>query len=528
MTTEAGDRDSAARATLAVSCTATLLVLINFTAPVPTVRAIGADLGSGPTGQTWVLGSISVGLAACLMAVGALADGHGRKRTFVGGGAVLVAASALCAAAPNTAVFVAGRLAQGAASAALLASSLGLLGHAFAPGPARARATGLWGAMVGGGIAVGPVFTALLGEVAPWRAGYAIIAGAAVLVTLWGLVALRESRGARRRLDVAGVLTLGAGIALLVAALTEGRAGWGQPHVPGLLLGALALFVGFVRVERRAAEPVLDPALSRRPAFRAATVGALVTGVGVIGLMTYVPAVAQQVLGLSPLHSALLLATWSGLSFLAAPQARRLAGRVGDRHQVAAGLALCGVGELTLVGIGEQSSWWRLVPGLALAGLGSGVVNAALAGLAVRSVPAHRVAVGSAANNTARYLGASVGVALFAAVLAGAPHGGHSARDVGTGMSRAALIAAVLTLLGAVLVALCRERAGEAGAGAPSAGPVARGGTGRGGAGREGAGPGGGGREGAEHAGGVGDGPRADSAGRAEGSGVGLPARARE
>ncbi|MFE6776073.1 MFS transporter [Streptomyces sp. NPDC057702] len=475
---ETGRHHGAAHTTLAVSCAATLLVLINFTAPMSTVRALSASLGAGPTGQTWMLGGISVGLAACLMAAGALADGHGRKRVFACGGVALAAASALCAAAPTTGVFVAGRLAQGAASAALLASSLGLLGHAYAPGPARARATGLWGAMVGGGIAVGPVFTALLGEVAPWRTAYVVIAGAAALVTGWGLAALRESRATeRRRFDTAGVLTLGAGIALLVAALTEGRAGWGQPRVVALLCGALALLVAFAWAERRAPEPVLDPTLLRRPAFRAATVGALVTGVGVIGLMTYVPVLAQRVLGLSPPHSALLLAIWSGLSFLAAPQARRLAGRVGGRQQVVAGLVLCGVGEWALVGVGEQSSWWRLVPGLALAGLGSGVVNAALAGLAVHSVPAHRVAVGSAANNTARYLGSSIGVALVAAVLALPSHGGSDTGDVGTGMSRAAAVAGTLTLAGAALVALCRDRAPIPTRHAPPTAPVARGGT---------------------------------------------------
>lgn len=467
VTTELAGPRAAARPTLAVSCAATLLVLLNFTAPLSTVGPIGANLGSGPTGQTWMLGSISVGLAACLMAAGALADGYGRRRAFLGGGTGLAAATVLCACAPTTAVFVVGRLLQGAASAALLAASLGLLGHAYPAGPQRARATGLWGAMVGGGITVGPVFSALLIEVAPWRAGYAAIAGAAALVTLCGLVTLRESRDERRRrFDLAGALTLGGGFALLVAALTEGRGGWTRPHVLACAVVALGLLAAFGRLERRTSEPVLDLALLRRPAFRAATVGALATGVGVIGLMTYVPTAAQQVLGASPLGSAALLAIWSGLSFLAAPQARRLVGRVGDRQQVAAGLALCGLGELALIGFGGSSPWWRLAPGLALAGLGSGVVNAALAGLAVRSVPPHRVAVGSAANNAARYLGSSLGVALVAAVLAGAPHGGHSASDFGTGMSRAAAITGCLTLVGAALVAHCRDGA-ERDAGGP-------------------------------------------------------------
>ncbi|MGI5337619.1 MFS transporter [Streptomyces sp. CA-181903] len=457
-----------ARSTLAVSCAATLLVLMNFTATLPTAGLVAADLGSGPSGRTWILGAIGVGLAASLMAAGGLADDRGRKRTFTAGGLLLVLASAVCAAAPGTLVFVCGRLVQGAGSAALLAAGLGLVGRAFPPGPERARATGLWGAMVGGGIAVGPVFAALLVKCLDWRAGYVALAALSAAVTLWGAVSLEESRNEHRRgFDTAGVLTLGLGVALLVGALVEGRGGWGRPRVVVLLVAAAVLLAAFAVVERRVAAPLLDLGLLRRPAFAASAVGALVIGAGVVGLMTYVPMAAQSLFGMGPLRSAALLGVWSGLSFVVAPQARRLAGRVADRHQVAAGLAVCGAGELALAGIGEHASWWRFLPGLVVAGVGSGVVNAALAGLAVRSVPADRVAVGSAANNAARYLGSSVGVALIAAVMAAVPHGGGAAHEAALGLSRAALAAGGLTLAGAVAVALCRERGeGSRGTGA--------------------------------------------------------------
>ncbi|MBH1935256.1 MFS transporter [Streptomyces sp. AV19] len=447
------------RTTLAISCAATLLVLLNFTAPLPAAALIGADLGAGASGRTWILGGIGVGLAASLMVAGSLADDHGRKRVFVAGGGLLALASAGCALATAPWAFVFARVVQGTAGAALLAAGLGLLGHACAPGPERARATGLWGAMVGGGIALGPVFSALVVRAADWRAVYWAVAAAAGALALWGAASLAESRNPRRRgFDAGGAVTLGLGVSLLVAALVEGRGGWARPHVLALLAAAAVALAAFGAVERRADAPLLDLALLRRPAFLASTVGALVVGAGVVGFMTYVPTAAQSLFGMSPLQSAGVLAIWSGLSFVAAPQARRLAGRVTDRHQVAAGLLACGVGQLALAGIGEHASWWRLVPGLVVAGLGSGVVNAALAGLAVRSVPADRVAVGSAANNASRYLGSSIGVALVATVLALAPQGGGAAHAVGVGMSRAALVTGVLVLAGAGLVALCRER----------------------------------------------------------------------
>ncbi|MDA3645142.1 MFS transporter [Saccharopolyspora indica] len=464
MTTEpAVDRSAITRATLAISCAATLLVLINFTAPMVTVRIIGAELDSGASGQTWILSSISVGLAAFLLVAGSLADGFGRKRVFVTGGVLLGLASAMCAMAPTALVFVLARVVQGGASAALLAAGLGLLGHVFPPGPERARATGLWGAMVGGGITIGPVFSALLNKVADWTLAYWIIAALSLLLAGWAALSLEESRSERaRKLDLAGVMTLGGGLSFLVAALTEGRGGWTRPHVLVCLAAALVLLVAFARVERKAADPMLDLGLLKRPAFLAATTGALVTGAAVVGFMTYVPIAVQQVLGLSPLASAVLFGVWAGVSFLVAPQARRLTGRIEARNQIAGGLALCGLGQLALIGIGVQSAWWQLVPGLVLAGAGSGIANASLAGLAVQSVPPNQVAMGSGANNTARYLGSSVGIALVAAVLTMAPGGGGPAGEFASGMTWAAVVSAALSILGAVVVASLRTPARSA------------------------------------------------------------------
>lgn len=449
---------AAARATLVVSCAATLLAIINFTAPVSTVSAIAANLDSGVAGQVWILGSISVGLAASLLVIGSVADDYGRKRIFLIGCAVFVLASVPCAVAPDTTVFALGRVLQGIASAAILTTSLGMLGHAFPSGPARMRATGLWAAMVGGGIAVGPVYSALLIRVSDWRVAYWVIALAWAAVMVWGALTLTDSRNyQRRRLDIAGAVTLGGGISFLVAALTESRDGWDRPQVVGFLVAAIVLLVAFPLLERRVAEPMLDLALLKYRAFIASTLGAFVTGVSVIGFMTFVPLEAQQVLGLSPLIGAGILAIWSGLSWLAAPQARRLSGLLDGRYQVAVGLAVCGVGELALIGIGEHSSWWRFVPGLAIAGLGSGLANAALTGLAIQSVPADRVAMGSGANNTARYVGSAVGIAAMATIISLASSRGDAASQFGVGMSYSAVVAAVLSFVGAFLVSLCRD-----------------------------------------------------------------------
>ncbi len=155
-------------------------------------------------------------------------------------------------------------------------------------------------------------------------------------------------------------------------------------------------------METRAGAPLLDPALFRRPAFLAATSGALFTGLGVIGLFSYLPALLQQSLGMSELDTSWLFLLWSGTALLAALQVRRLPVRFAARHQLALGFALSAAGALTMLGALAAGSWARTVPGFFVAGVGSGLLNAALPRLAVESVPADRTAMGSGATTTRR------------------------------------------------------------------------------------------------------------------------------
>ena len=145
------------RAALLVAALGTVLSLIAFTMTLATIGPTGSDLGAGVSGRTWILSSMSIGLGAALLTAGTIADDVGRRRTFVVGLAVLVAGSLACVVTSSVVVFVAARIVQGVGSAAVIASCLGIIAHAFPAGPARARASGVWGASVGTGIAIGPV-----------------------------------------------------------------------------------------------------------------------------------------------------------------------------------------------------------------------------------------------------------------------------------------------------------------------------------------------------------------------------------
>ncbi|NUW43020.1 MFS transporter [Nonomuraea rhodomycinica] len=400
----------------AVASAAPLLVLTNYTVPMVTLPDTARALGAGPTGPVWILGAIALGLSSVLLVSGGLADDYGRKRVMVAGTGVLAVASVVAALATAVPVFVAARFAQGAASAAMLAGSLGLVGNAYPAGPERVRATGRYGAMIGLGTAVGPLVSGALAQVASWRAAYWLVGACAVALAAVSARVLEESRSPEpRRFDVPGVVLLSLAVAALVAGVTEGRLGWGRPVVVGALALAAVLGAAFVAAERRRPEPLLDLELFRRPAFLVATGGALVVGAAIVGLLSYLPSVLQQGRGLTPLETALLFGLWSSLSFVVALLSRHV--RLATPARFALGLALSAAGFTGLLGLGAGGSMLPIVAGLVVSGAGSGLVNSSITQLAVESVPAHRVSMGSGANNTARYVGSSLGAAGVAAVI---------------------------------------------------------------------------------------------------------------
>ncbi|WP_392670766.1 MFS transporter [Streptomyces sp. LN785] len=440
-------------ATLAVTALATAVALMNYTSPLTTVPAVSAALATPASAQAWLINGTPLGLAVFLLVAGSLADDYGRRRLFLIGTLALGVTTAAGALATTTLAFTLARVAQGAASAAILATSLGLLVGAFPAGAARIRATGIWGAFVSGGIALGPLLAGSLGTI-DWRLTYAVLGLASLVTTAFAFRTLSESRAPRGgRPDLVGAAALGLAMTALLSALTLGRDGWLRVPVALLLLAALALTAVFTAVERRAAAPLIELSLLRSRPFLTSSAGGLFTGLAVIGLFSYLPTLLQGTLGLSAMGTAWLFLLWSGSSFVVALQARRLTGRVSARHQLAAGFALHAVAVVTLLGVLDSPHaptagvWLRLIPALLVSGVGSGLLNAALPRVAVESVPPERAAMGSGANNTARYIGSSAGVAVTIAV---ATSGG--------GADAALLLSVGLALAATVGVMLLRDR----------------------------------------------------------------------
>ncbi len=438
------------RRTLVTAATATLLVLAAFVTPLGTSVRTAAEFAAAPGTQAWLLSSMSVGLAAALLTAGVLADGFGRRRVLVAGLALLGAGAAVAGLAGGAGAFVAGRLLQGVGGAAVLTGALGIIGQVFPPGPERARAAAVWGAALGGGTGLGGVATVLLDHGSQWRVTYLVTA---VLVTVVAVLAHRSLPGAvpgvAGRVDVAGALLLAGGLSVLLAGLVQTRQGWGG-WTGVLLVGGAVVLGAFVLVEMRVASPMLDLGLFRAPGFLAATLGALVTGGATVGLASYLPTMVQRGLGESLLVATSLVLFWSLVSTATAIGVRWLTGMDG-RLLLAAALAVSGVGLAALAVVDDRSTSALLLPGLLVFGVGYGATNAALGREAVAHVPVARAGMGSGANNTARYVGAALGVTVVVLVVTAAGPVG-TPEGLLVGWDRAALGGAAVCVLGGLAV----------------------------------------------------------------------------
>src|SRR3954468_2574417 len=208
----------------------------------------------------------------------------------------------------------------------------------------------------------------------------------------------------------------------------------------------------FVVVERRVATPLLDPGLLRHPRFRAATAGSLVLGAGMIGMASFTPTMVQLAYGRGLWAATLPVFAWAGTGVVTSMLVRRIPHPLEGPRPVALFLVVVAVGQLLTEGLDAGSPSRRLVLPFVVAGAATGVLNTLLGREAIASVPPDRAAMGSGANNTARYLGAACGITLFVTVAT------HTGGDLYDGWNAAALVAAALTLVGAGAIALTGRR----------------------------------------------------------------------
>jgi EmrB/QacA subfamily drug resistance transporter len=399
-------------------CLGTFMLLIDVTICVVALPDMARALGASLTDLQWVLDGYALALAALLLAVGAAADIVGRRRVYVVGTVVFAAASLACGLAPGPGALVAARAVQGAGGAAMLAATLPLLGSVY-EGKRRSVALGVWGAVSGAAAAIGPVLGGLLTEGPGWRWIFLVNLPVSVAAVWLSLAVVPESRQPRgRRIDWAGTVAF----ALLAGALTygvvrAGEAGWTSRQPVAAFAVAAAALAAFVVVEQRAAHPMLDLSLFRTRSFLGVMVASVAFSATAFGVLPYTSIWLQTVLSLSPVRAGLVLLPLSIASFVVAGAGGRLLHGVPARLTIGLGLLLVGGGAFCQAVLDADASWPVLLLGLALVGVGVGLVAPAIAGAALASVPPSRAGMAGGAVNTFRQLGFALGVALFGTVL---------------------------------------------------------------------------------------------------------------
>lgn len=435
---------------LAVCALSMFLVGLDTTIVNVGLPGIGRGLGVGTRGLEWVVDAYTVVLAGLLIASGALADRFGRRRVFRTGLIVFGLASLACALAPSLGFLVAARAVQGIGASMLSPVALAIVVNAMPDPRERARAIGVWASVFGLSMAAGPVTGGGLIAAFGWRSVFWI--NAPVVVTALVLVAVfvPESRGQRaRRLDLPGQALLTAALGLSVGVLIEGpRLGWTSPAaVTGYVLIAAAT-AGFVRVELRRPEPLMDLGLFRRPLFATAVLGAVAVFVALNVSLLLNTLYLQHTRGWTPLAAGLATLPMALGAIVCAPWAGHLVGRLGPRRPLLLAGGFTAAGGLCMVNLGPGTDVLLLLLAYLLIGIGFGFANAPLTNTAVSGLPPSRSGVAGAIASTARQVGSAVGIAVA----------GGLVTDVGpAGLARASRPGWLLvTACGLFLVAVAR------------------------------------------------------------------------
>jgi EmrB/QacA subfamily drug resistance transporter len=407
--------------TLLAVCAGTFMLLLDVTIVTVAQPAIQGALHATFGDVQWVIDAYALTLAALLLTSGVLADRYGRKLLFQIGLAIFTAGSLLCGLARDPLMLILARSGQGVGGAILFAVSLALLGHSFR-GRERGVAFGAWGAIAGVATALGPVLGGVITSDWSWRGIFLVnvpVGVAAVAVTAWRVEESRSPRAAR--LDLAGFAFLTAGlIALVYGLIRASEYAWSESGVIACLAIAGASLVAFIMAEGRAADPIFDLSLLRKPTFAGASIAAFAMNGSLYALLLYLVLYLQDVLGYSALDAGLRLAIISGAQFVTATLAGRLSHRIPARWLIGPGLLLVGVGLLIMLRINGLTSWTQLVPGFIVAGLGGGLVNPPLASAAISVVPPQQAGMASGINTTFRQVGIATGIAALGSIFGAA------------------------------------------------------------------------------------------------------------
>jgi EmrB/QacA subfamily drug resistance transporter len=407
--------------TLIAVSVATFMLLLDITVVNTALPSIEEDLTATFTDLQWVVDAYTLSLAALVLTAGVLADRLGRRRVFAVGLAIFTFASLLAGLAPDPTFLNLTRALQGVGGAIMFAVSLALVAQEFEPGRERGTAMGVYGATIGVSVAIGPLVGGALTQALGWESIFFLNVPVGIAAIAITLTKLRESRNPHAsRIDWAGLVTFSTSLFLLVLGLLRGNdEGWGSTPIVSLLAGAAVLMAAFLVAETHVREPMLPLRLFKKRAFTGVQLAALGVSASIFALFLYLTLYLQGFLGEDPLQAGIRYLPVTVTNFVVAAATGALLSRVPARFLIGAGLGITGLGLLLTGGVQVSDDWTGLLPGFILVGAGVGLLNPAIADVAVSVVPKEQSGMASGINDTFRQVGIAIGIAAWGAIFLG-------------------------------------------------------------------------------------------------------------
>jgi EmrB/QacA subfamily drug resistance transporter len=436
---------------MAVICFILFLTFLDNTVISATLSDVQSGLHAGVAQLQWVVSGYALAFASLMLMAGTLGDLYGRKKMMLIGVVIFCGGSVLCALANSTGMLIAGRVVMGIGAACSEPGTLSMIRHLYPERRRRARALGIWAAVSGLALAMGPVVGGVLVGVWDWRAvfWFNLIFGAVALIAA-AVVLPENSDPVRARLDlpgfVLGAVALGCATFATIAGET---AGYINPKILTLYGVAVIAVVAFVLVELRAENPVLDVRFFKRAPFAGSTIVAFTSYFGIFSIFFFVALYLEVVGNTSPFHLASDFIPMTVAMVLASLFTGRWVSRVGSRIPMVVGCVLAAAGIFATDAVITPNAGLTTVGwSLALAGIGFGIVIVPVTSSALTSVPAEHSGMAASTNNTARELGAVAGVAILGSIVNGQLTVNLTARLVAIGIPasfRSQVIAGVTT-----------------------------------------------------------------------------------
>jgi EmrB/QacA subfamily drug resistance transporter len=407
---------------LAVLCTLLFLTFLDNTIVSVALGSVQTDLHAGVADLQWVVGAYALTFASVMLACGMIGDEFGRKIVMLSGAGVFCAGSVLCALAPNPGVLIAGRAVMGLGAAASEPGTLSMLRQLYPDPRRRDRAIGVWAAVSGLALALGPVIGGALVGAWNWRAlfWFNLVFGLTALI-LGVLVLPASADPAAHRVDTAGALLGATVLATLMFAIIDAEtAGFAAPQVIALFCVSAAAAAAFVGRESRAAHPLIDMKIFRAARFTTANVVAFCTYFATFAVFFFTALYLFEVVGLSGYRIALVFLPMTVLMVLASLATGRWLAAVGVRWTIATGCLLFAIGLWwSDLNLSPHPHYWPLLTALALTGAGIGATVVPVTSSALNAVPPERSGMAASVTNTSREIGAVTGVSVLGALVYG-------------------------------------------------------------------------------------------------------------